>query len=289
MTRIDDDFHDIQRASDQRDALKRQERSNREKTSHFQELLHTKQKLSAEQQNQEQQKREQRESSFKQLTSMRDKVRQHEMKSLLKTNERWLKAQEAAQENTLGDIEERFLEKDQVEQQQESVRPYTSDQVYIAEVESQEDAQRNGGHRGGGDTPDQDEEKRHQPEGGMVEGVVGPGQFHSVIASEAAAYGGMPAELSAVFEAIVQAVHSGFDLKGLGVIQIELKDNVLSGARLLLRSNGQGGLLVKITTSNDSVKRLLSAGSTAKELSQALGKKGIRLLSFEVNEDKVIG
>jgi hypothetical protein len=291
MTRIDDDYQDLYRAAEQQQSKKRQETTAKESRAQFQHMLETKQKLTADQQKQEQQKREQQETSFKTLSSMRDKVRQHEMKEMAKANERWKQAQHAAFEKYADPEEDSLRSKeDRVLYKEESLAQKDLSKDVVLEVEKYDERQQGQGGGSSGEQKDREEEhKQRHAEGGLIEGVRGLSPFAAVASADMAAQGGLSPEVVLLLESIVQAVHSGFDVKGLGVIQIDLKDTVLSGARLLLRADGRGGLMLKITTEHTNTKRLLSSGSTAKELSRALSKKGLRLESFEVNNDKIIG
>jgi hypothetical protein len=90
-----------------------------------------------------------------------------------------------------------------------------------------------------------------------------------------------------ILDEIVKAVQKGVDAKGMGVMHIELKDHVLSGASLSIHTAADG-ITLKIRTPDEQVGRLLSSGSTAHELSNALRSKNITLKGLEVNDTKVI-
>ncbi len=90
-----------------------------------------------------------------------------------------------------------------------------------------------------------------------------------------------------MIEEIVKAVQKGVDAKGMGVMHIELKDHVLSGASLSVHTAADC-ITLKIRTPDEQVSRLLSSGTTAHELSDALKRKNITLKGLEVNDNKVI-
>ena len=100
--------------------------------------------------------------------------------------------------------------------------------------------------------------------------------------------GAAPLTSQQVIDQIVKAVRQGIDAKGLGLIEVDLKDDVLAGAKLQIRSTGQG-ISLHVQSDNADVSRLLSSGATGNELAGALRLKNITLQSLEVNHRKVLG
>ncbi len=106
--------------------------------------------------------------------------------------------------------------------------------------------------------------------------------------SSSGAAGAQPLTSAQVIDQIVKAVRQGVDAKGMGLIEIDLKDDVMAGAQLRLLSTKQG-VSLEIHSQDEQVSRLLSSGATAQELSQTLKLAGIHLQSLEVNRKKVLG
>jgi hypothetical protein len=102
--------------------------------------------------------------------------------------------------------------------------------------------------------------------------------------------GGAPATLTAkeVIDQIVSQVRAGMDSKGFGLIQIDLRDDVLAGSRLTFLSSASG-VHLKVETGDQDVERLLSSGQTANELSRAMTAARITLTGLEVNGTRVLG
>ena len=91
-----------------------------------------------------------------------------------------------------------------------------------------------------------------------------------------------------IIDEIVKSVAVHKDaLKGTGTVFIELKDSAFRDTSLTLNSSPEG-IALHIKSSDDQVRRLFSAGSTAHELQTALQAKGIKLKTLEVNDYKVI-
>lgn len=91
-----------------------------------------------------------------------------------------------------------------------------------------------------------------------------------------------------VIKQIVAQVRSGMDSKGFGLIQIDLRDDVLAGSRLTFLSS-QSGIHLKVETGDQEVERLLSSGATAHELTTAMAAAQIKLAGLEVNGARVLG
>lgn len=101
--------------------------------------------------------------------------------------------------------------------------------------------------------------------------------------------GGAPSMLTAkeVVDHIVSQVRTGMDQKGFGLIQIDLRDDILAGSRLTFLSS-QSGVHLKIDTGDQDVERLLTSGATAHELSVAMKRADIHLTGLEVNGTRVL-
>ncbi|HET6347408.1 MAG TPA: hypothetical protein VFH51_20930 [Myxococcota bacterium] len=156
-------------------------------------------------------------------------------------------------------------------------------------------------HGSDGSTQERDKDKkaagsRDPAKDGAFQGMTG-GAFTPVAGIAASQYGsssaGAPAALSAkevideLVARVVEHVYQGVDAKGFGLIQVQLRDNVLAGSTLTLHSTA-AGVSLKVATGDPDVERLLSAGATAKELSTVLEGRQIRLTGLEVNDLKVI-
>lgn len=101
---------------------------------------------------------------------------------------------------------------------------------------------------------------------------------------------GAPASLTAkeIIDHIVSQVRAGMDSKGFGLIQIDLRDDILAGSRLTFLSS-QSGVHLKIDTGDQDVERLMTSGSTAHELTVAMKRAEINLTGLEVNGTRVLG
>lgn len=101
---------------------------------------------------------------------------------------------------------------------------------------------------------------------------------------------GAPASLTAkeVIDHIVSHVRAGMDSKGFGLIQIDLRDDILAGSRLTFLSS-QSGVHLKVDTGDQDVERLMSSGQTAHELTVAMQRADIKLTGLEVNGTRVLG
>lgn len=93
--------------------------------------------------------------------------------------------------------------------------------------------------------------------------------------------------LRQMLDQIVASVRQGSNQHGFGIIQIDLKEDVLAGARLTFE-NSNAGVSLKVQTPDKSAAALLTAGSTATELSAALQGHGIVLRGLEVNGTTVL-
>jgi hypothetical protein len=106
---------------------------------------------------------------------------------------------------------------------------------------------------------------------------------------------GAPGQLSQkeVIDELVARVQQGIEAKAgrpdIDTIRIELKDNILAGSTLTFSHEvGSGKVSLKVETGDEEVQRLLSASSTAQELSRALGRSELVLSELDVNDNKII-
>ncbi|MBN1960990.1 MAG: hypothetical protein JW841_08585 [Deltaproteobacteria bacterium] len=108
------------------------------------------------------------------------------------------------------------------------------------------------------------------------------GQQDMAIQAQAAAHAhaGHQATLPQhLLETIVNRVFSGVNAEGLSQFTIELKSDILSGARLDIVSNG-GKISCKFHTDDKNVARLVKASEGA--LARAFGHRGLTLERLEV-------
>ncbi len=120
-------------------------------------------------------------------------------------------------------------------------------------------------------------------------GIVTPNAILGVQTAQTSASGASGAPtIQQMIDQIVKSVRQGFDPKGLGMIEIDLNDDVLAGAHLQLTTTA-AGLDLKIFSDDADASRLLSAGATANELSRTLSGHKIKLNSLEVNRHRVLG
>ena len=106
---------------------------------------------------------------------------------------------------------------------------------------------------------------------------------------------GVPATLTTkeIIDHIVSQVRAGKDSKGLGLIQIDLREDILAGSRLTFLSSQNGVVHVKLDTGDPDVERLMTTGQTLTDLSAAMQRAGINQpeinLTLEVNGSRVLG
>lgn len=100
---------------------------------------------------------------------------------------------------------------------------------------------------------------------------------------------GAPSQLTAkeVVDEIVSRVRQGVDEHGLGLIEFDLKDNVLAGSRLTLHHT-KDGIAIKFQTGDEEVAQLLSSSVTGQELARAMDRAKVKLNGLEVNGKKVL-
>lgn len=158
---------------------------------------------------------------------------------------------------------------------------------------SRDDEKHSGGSDGGEGRPgENDAQQRNHPDLAALmtqksDGLEGISNAASTSSAAQAHGGATPQQTREVVQEIVKHIMAGLDKKGLGVMHIELRDNVLSGAQLTVKAEEQG-LSIRVRTHDDNVARLFSSGQTAQELQGALQNKGILLRTLEVNDEKVI-
>lgn len=138
-----------------------------------------------------------------------------------------------------------------------------------------------------GDRPDA--AQRRGEEALAAAGLSAQQTVQGVSAQETSTSGaGLHTDLQQIINELVDAVHKGVDKNNFGFMHIELKSHVLSGSSLSLQSTPEG-INLKIQTDDDEVARLLSSGNTAQELGRTLESRGVKLKSFEVNAERVLG
>lgn len=94
--------------------------------------------------------------------------------------------------------------------------------------------------------------------------------------------GGTSVATQRIIDEIVKNVRKGMSAKGMGTIQIDLKDNVLAGSSLLITS-GKDGVSIRVTTFDKQVERLVGSGGSLKELQKAFSDKGLVLKELTIN------
>ena len=105
----------------------------------------------------------------------------------------------------------------------------------------------------------------------------------------AAGSSAVPDHVAKMLQSIVANVRVGVmtsKFKREGFIQISLKDSVLHGAVLNLRSV-DGGVALGIQSVNDADSRLLRSLTTGRELRDHLAAKNIVLKRLDVNDTEV--
>lgn len=106
---------------------------------------------------------------------------------------------------------------------------------------------------------------------------------------------GVPATLTTkeIIDHIVSQVRAGRDSKGLGLIQIDLREDILAGSRLTFLSSQSGVVHLKLDTGDPDVERLMTSGQTLTDLSKAMQRADINRpdinLTLEVNGTRVLG
>ena len=95
--------------------------------------------------------------------------------------------------------------------------------------------------------------------------------------------GGAALTQQQMIDSIVKNVRQGVSAKGLGVIQIDLKDDVMSGSSLMISRDKDGAISVKVSTLDEQVKNLMEAGDSMQVLQKAFADKHIVLKDFSVD------
>ena len=157
------------------------------------------------------------------------------------------------------------------------------------------------GKKGGSQSQEERQAKSQAKETATPTGMDFAAQVHATanaIAGVGARTGplgsGVPATLTlkAIIDHIVHHVRAGVDSKGLGLIQIDLREDILAGSRLTFLSSQNGVVHLKIDTGDPDVERLMTSGQTLHDLSKAMEHAGVKQeeikLTVEVNGSRVL-
>ena len=150
------------------------------------------------------------------------------------------------------------------------------------------DDKRGGGHKQGGDGSSDSSKKAGEK--AVLTGsstAAGSTNFQGVMKTTPS--GSAAKAIPAALIDMVKRMYAGMNKQGLGIVHIDLQDNVLKGTSLTLRQTSSNGLHLEFDVTDENTDRLLSSGATARELQNTLKESGIALESLVVNRKKVLG
>lgn len=282
MTRIDD--NDSQRISEQRAAEKRNEADRLDKKSlenrqQFARMVNKKQEENRGSGQRADQQSKQARSSRQSMMATREGIEHNFVAQLQKRADKALQKVEKDKGKREDERMENAGQEDKSTQKSSAAK---GDRLAAIARDDKEAQKHDRGSNFGG------QQKGSSQEQGSNLGGMGKTQFQfQQTATVQSASGGSAMTQRQLINELVKNIRTGVDAKGIGVVQIDLKDTVLSGASLLVTSN-QNGIAVKFAAQDPNIARLLSSGGTAHELKSALGDQGINLDTLEVNGQKVL-